>query len=363
MKAGQVAVVTGAAGQDGFFLTRHLLAEGWRVCAVVRTGPGGPGRHATLAELEHDHLDVRALDITDADSIRSLFREVRPQEIYNLAGQSSVSASFRQPIETWRSNADAVLALLEAVRDEAPNARVYQSSSGEMFGWLAGQPVVHGELSPFLPQSPYAVAKAAAHLLCGAYRRAYGIRVACGILFNHESHRRPAGFLTRKVVDHVLRLRRLSAPERAHEPPLRMGNLAARRDWGFAPDYVDGMVSITRQIDVRRARGERGIGDSAEMYGDYILATGQLHAVWELVDRAFVLGGMPLEWELESSDATEWCARFVEGGAVAVDVDPDFLRPSDPPAITADPSRAREELGWSPRIGLDVFLADMLSHG
>lgn len=363
MTVGQVAVVTGAAGQDGFFLTRQLLAEGWRVCAVVRTGAGEPIGDKLPADLQHERLDLRPLDITDADSVRSLLREVRPQEIYNLAGQSSVSASFRRPIETWRSNADAVLALLEAVRDEAPNARVYQSSSGEMFGWLAGQPVVHDELSPFLPQSPYAVAKAAAHLLCGAYRRAYGVRVACGILFNHESHRRPAGFLTRKVVDHVLRLRPMSASERAHEQPLRMGNLAARRDWGFAPDYVEGIVSITRQIDVRRARGERGLEDTAEAYGDYILATGQLHAVWELVDRAFELGGIPLEWELESPDATAWRARFADGGAVAVEVDPDFLRPSDPPAISADPSRAREELGWSPRIGLDVFLADMLSHG
>jgi GDPmannose 4,6-dehydratase len=363
LTGGHVAVVTGAGGQDGYFLTRHLLAEGWRVCAVVRASEDDRQRYAGLAELDPERFEIRPLDITDADSVRSLLRELRPQEIYNLAGQSSVSTSFRQPLETWQSNADAVLALLEAVRDEAADARVYQSSSGEMFGWMAGQPVVHDELSPFLPQSPYAVAKAAAHLLCGAYRRAYGFRVACGILFNHESHRRPAGFLTRKVVDHVLRLRRLPASERAHEPPLRMGNLAARRDWGFAPDYVDGIVSITRQIEVRRARGELGIEDTADAYRDYILATGQLHAVWELVDRAFSLGGIPLVWELESADATAWHARFANGGAVAVEVDPGFLRPSDPPAITADPSRAREELGWDPRIGLDAFLADMLTHG
>jgi GDPmannose 4,6-dehydratase len=359
MIQGRTAVVTGAGGQDGSFLTRRLLADGWQVHAVTRRPD--PPFVADFDEGCRARLRVHVLDVADAGALRALLREVQPNEIYNLAGQSSVSSSFAEPAETWRSNADAVLALLDAVRDEAPEARLYQSSSGEMFGWMPGQPVVHDELSPFLPQSPYAVAKAAAHLLCGTYRRAFGVRVACGILFNHESHRRPAGFLTRKVVDHVERLRRMDPSARAREVPLMMGNLAARRDWGFAPDYVDGIISIARQIAVRRGRGEPTLEDVASSYRDYILATGQLHAVWELVDRAFALAGMRLEWEIDSPDITSWRVRFAETGAIAVEVDPEFLRPSDPPAISADPSRARRELGWEPRIGLDVFLQDMLT--
>lgn len=360
MTADLVAVVTGAAGQDGYFLTQRLLQDGWTVHAVVRDPDS---LRPAAVDGAAGRLIPVALDITDAVALGDLLRRARPAEIYNLAGQSSVSASFVNPAETWRSNADAVLGLLEAVRREVPDARLYQSSSGEMFGWMPGEAPRHSELSPFLPQSPYAVAKASAHLLCGAYRRAYDVRVACGILFNHESHRRPASFLTRKVVDHVLSLRRAGPAERAAMPPLRMGNLAARRDWGYAPDYVDGILSVARQIDVRaRLLGSRA-DDVASAYTDYVLATGRLHAVWELADRAFALGGIPLEWEMDADDVRDWRARYREGGGLAVVVDPELLRPSDPPAISADPSKACDELGWSPRIGLDTFLEDMLAHG
>lgn len=362
MTEDRIAIVTGASGQDGYFLTRYLLAEGWTVHAVARDGAAlNPLR--TLAP-DGNALCSHEVDITDANAITALLRHARPTEIYNLAGHSSVSASFADPAKTWRSNAEAVLILLEAVRREAPGARVYQSSSGEMFGWLPGESIVHAEDSPLLPQSPYAVAKAAAHLLCGSYRRAYGIRVACGILFNHESHRRTSAFLTRKVTDHVRRLRGLDPARLWGSPPLQMGNLAARRDWGYAPDYVEGIVSILRQISVRNDQlGRSSPADTAEHYRDYVLATGQLHAVWELVDRAFTLSGLDLEWEIGSSDVREWQACFRHSGSVAVVVDPDFLRPSDPLAISADPSRAVTELGWNPRRGLDAFLLDMLADG
>jgi GDPmannose 4,6-dehydratase len=141
-----------------------------------------------------------------------------------------------------------------------------------------------------------------------------------------------------------------------------MGNLAARRDWGYAPDYVDGILCIARQVDVRSARTGRAVNDVPSAYTDYVLATGHLHAVWELVDRAFALGGLPLEWETYTEDVRDWRARYHDGGATAVVVDPAYLRPSDPPAISADPTKARDELGWNPRIGLDPFLEDMLAH-
>jgi len=356
----RVAVVTGAAGQDGWFLTRRLLDEGWTVFAVARDIDALASVAPSVDAAKR--LRLERLDITDAQGVRRLLARVKPTEIYNLAGQSSVSASFADPAETWHSNADAVLTLLEAVRAEVPDARVYQSSSGEMFGWMPGAESRHDELAPFLPQSPYAVAKAAAHLLCGTYRRAYDVRVACGILFNHESHRRPPSFLTRKLTDHVARLRGMSGDERAFAAPLRMGNLAARRDWGYALDYVDGILSIARQVEVRSARLGAVVEDAPSAYSDYVLATGRLHAVWELVDRAFTLGGIPLEWQIEADDVREWQARYRDAGAPAVVVDPAFLRPSDPPAISGDSSKARAELGWDPRIGLDPFLEDMLAH-
>lgn len=360
MSGDRVAVVTGAAGQDGWFLTRRLLEDGWTVHAVARRGDALASVAPTVdaaARLHHEPVDI-----TDAGGLRGLLARVQPVEIYNLAGQSSVSASFTDPAETWHSNAGAVLTLLEAVRAEVPGARLYQSSSGEMFGWMPGEEPRHDEQAPFLPQSPYAVAKAAAHLLCGTYRRAYDLRVACGILFNHESHRRPATFLTRKLTDHVARLRRLPPEERASSAPLRVGNLAARRDWGYALDYVEGILAIARQVQVRSARTGAAVEDVPSAYADYVLATGRLHAVWELVDRAFSLGGIHLEWRMDADDVRDWQARYRDGGTVAVAVDPAFLRPSDPPAISGDASKARAELGWEPRIGLDPFLEDMLAH-
>jgi GDPmannose 4,6-dehydratase len=241
--------------------------------------------------------------------------------------------------------------LLDAVRKDSPETRFYQASSGEMFGFVPGGEIVHDEGSPLNPQSPYAASKAAAHLLCRSYRESYGIRVACGILFNHESHRRPPGFLTRKVVDHVEALR-----VRAADGPLRVGNLKARRDWGFAPDYVEGMMMILRQGSLR------GVTDAPAEYRDYVLGTGRLHHVWELIDCAFSLAGLRLEWDLAGEDPLRWHATFEQSGEPAVVADLELFRPADPAAIAADRSRAQAELGWEPREGLEVFLADMLAQ-
>ena len=355
------AIVTGAGGQDGFFLIRRLLREGWTVHGVAR-GRRQVGA-APLPEDAGGRLTSHDLDVLDADGMSRLVRETQPDEIYNLAGHSSVSASFANPAEAWGTNAEAVLGLLEVIRRHAPATRMYQASSGEMFGTARASEVVHDEESGFLPESPYAVAKAAAHLLCGTYRRVFGLRVACGILFNHESHRRPDQFLSRKVTDHVLRIRDLpGGPSSA--APLKVGNLRAHRDWGFAPDYVDGMICILRQIEVRGMQPE-GLQDvdEASHYRDYVLATGQLHAVWELVDRAFALGGMDLHWHRDAPKVEDWHATFHADGGLAVVVDPALLRPSDPHSIAADPSRAKRELGWSPQVGLDVFLNDMINRG
>jgi GDPmannose 4,6-dehydratase len=197
--------------------------------------------------------------------------------------------------------------------------------------------------------------------LCHSYREVYGLRIASGILSNHESHRRPASFISRKVVDHVLRLSGMATEDLKRATPLAMGNLKARRDWGFAPDYVEGMCRILRQIEVRsRQHGTSTEGDEGANYHDYVLATGQTHAVWELVDAAFRLVGLDLEWHFEKDEPANWSADFRCTGSPAVVVDASFLRVAEPTEIQVDPTRARQELGWAPRQGLEVFLSDML---
>ncbi len=242
-------MITGATGQDGYFLVRRLLAEGWAVHAAVRD--------VNAAEALFDHhpgLHAVRRDLREPGPLCALVGDIRPEEMYNLAGESSVGASFADPRATWESNADIVVRLLDAIRLDSPGTRFYQASSGEMFGSTPGGSIVHDETSVLSPQSPYAAAKAAAHLLCQSYRESYDLRIACGILFNHESHRRGPQFLSRKVVDHVVALR-----DGGERRPLALGNLKAQRDWGFAPNYVDGMIAIIRQAEVRGVPGRGGV--------------------------------------------------------------------------------------------------------
>jgi GDPmannose 4,6-dehydratase len=341
----RTALVTGATGQDGFFLVRRLLAEGWTVHAAVRDV-----ERAERLFGRDPHLHAVRRDLRDPRPLCALVDDVRPEELYNLAGESSVGASFADPRATWDSNAHVVVHLLDAIRRDSPATRFYQASTGEMFGSVPGESVVHDESSALNPQSPYAAAKAAAHLLCRSYRESYELRIACGILFNHESHRRGPEFLTRKVVDHLQALRTGTA-----SGPLALGNLKAQRDWGYAPDYVDAMIAILRQAAIR------GVPDEARFYRDYVLGTGRLHHVWELVDRAFTLAGFQLRWQLDGDDPFAWHATFADTGDAAVVVDPAFIRPSDPLAIAADPSLIAADLGWMPSPGLDSFLQDMLA--
>src|SRR5262249_40152244 len=255
----------------------------------------------------HPQLHAVRRDLRDPGPLCALVGDVRPEELYNLAGESSVSASFADPRATWEANAHVVVALLDAVRNDSPATRFYQSSSGEMFGSAPGAGVVHDESSALNPQSPYAAAKAAAHLLCRSYRESYNLRIACGILFNHESHRRGPQFISRKIVDHVHALQ-----EGGDRSPLELGNLMVQRDWGFAPEYVDAMISILRQAEVR------GVPDEAHSYRDYVVGTGQLRHVWELADRAFALAGFTLTWHLDGHDPLEWSATFADTGDPAV---------------------------------------------
>jgi GDPmannose 4,6-dehydratase len=352
---GQIAIVAGAGGQDGYFLTERLLRDGWLVHATIRPGPIPNFEH--LSQDSQSRLRVHQIDLLSPQPMFDLISTVQPDEFYNLAGQSSVSKSFSEPLYTWQTNAESVVHLLECLRKNSLHTRFYQASSTDMFGMSPDGVEVYHEESALNPQSPYASAKSAAHLLCHSYREVYGLRIASGILSNHESHRRPASFLSRKVVDHVISLR-----DGQGGPPLMMGNLQAKRDWGFAPDYVDGMCRILRQIAVRAGRTGEALADIGANYRDYLLATGETHAVWELVDCAFTIGGFELEWDLDGENPAAWCGYFRSSGKAAVVVDPHLLRTAEPLVIQVDPSRARKELGWTPRQGLEVFLRDMFTE-
>lgn len=359
------AIVIGASGQDGYFLTERLLAENWNVHALVRR----PAALDQLAKSARDRLHIQAIELESPQPLFDLIARTQPDEIYNLAGQSSVSRSFGDPLLAWRTNAEFVSLLLECLRCESPRSRLYQASSTDMFGAGADGSWLCNEGSVLNPQSPYASAKAAAHLLCRSYRQDYNLRIACGIVSNHESHRRPAHFLTRKIADHVRELGRLNSDEQASRSPLRMGNLKIRRDWGFAPDYVEGMRLILRQIEVRNVRSAEVTGltktelliDEGRAYRDYVLGTGCTHSVCDLVDTAFRLVGFDLDWDLAGDDPNQWRGYYRSSGKLAVETDPALLRPADPLIIQVDPSQARRDLGWSPRVGLEVFLTDMLS--
>lgn len=355
----RVAIVAGAGGQDGFFLTERLLADGWSV--------HGTSRRASDADFEHLAGDMKArfslhqIDLLKPQPMFDLISSTQPDEFYNLAGQSSVSKSFSDPLYTWQTNAESVVHLLECIRKNSPHTRFYQASSTDMFGIPHDSSAIFNENSALNPQSPYASAKAAAHLLCHSYRQVYGLGIASGILSNHESHRRPASFLTRKVVEHIIGLRGFSESQIAKTSPLAVGNLKIRRDWGFAPDYVEGMCRILRQIQTRAEVSRQSPEtDEGANYRDYVLATGETHAVWELIDCAFTIGGFELEWDLEGDDPAAWRGYFRSTKMPAVTVNRDLLRTAEPPVIQVDPGRALKELGWLPRRGLEIFLTDML---
>jgi len=307
------AVITGITGQDGSYLAEHLLAKGYEVFGVVRRTS-----HHSYERIEHllDRVRIVTADLLDQHSLTQVIRETDPDEVYNLAAQSYVPTSFSQPVLTGEFTALGVTRILEAIRLVKPTARFYQASSSEMFGKVQETP--QNERTPFYPRSPYGIAKVYGHWFTVNYRESYGIYAVSGILFNHESPRRGIEFVTRKVSDGVARIRLGLAQE------LRLGNLDAKRDWGFAGDYVDAMWRMLQQPEPR----------------DYVIGTGFTHSVRDLVEVAFSHAG--LDWR-----------KYVV-------TDPAFLRPAEVDLLVADPSRARAELGWSPTVGFEELVKMMV---
>ena len=309
----KTALITGITGQDGSYLAELLLEKGYRVVGMVRRA--STENFERIAHLR-ERVDLRQADLLDQLSLIDVLRAVEPDEIYNLAAQSFVPTSWQQPVLTAEFDAVGVTRLLEAVRLVAPGARFYQASSSEMFGQVRETP--QRETTPFYPRSPYGVAKAYGHFITVNYRESYGLYACSGILFNHESPRRGREFVTRKVSDGAARVKLGLAQE------LRLGNLGARRDWGFAGDYVEAMWRMLQQPKA----------------DDYVVATGESHTVRELVEIAF--GAVGLDWR-------EW-----------VHEDPALLRPAEVERLVGDASKARRVLGWAPRVSFRELVETMV---
>ncbi len=321
------ALITGITGQDGSYLAEFLLAKGYEVHGLIR-------RASTFNTARIDHIyqdphdpDARLFlhygDLSNSEQIGNLIFNLRPDEVYHLGAQSHVRVSFDMPEYTGDITGLGTIRILEAIRRSGNQIRFYQASSSEMFG---NAPPPQSELTPFYPRSPYAIAKIYSYWMVRNYREAYGLFAANGILFNHESPRRGETFVTRKIT------RAIAAIKAGRQQKLYIGNLEAKRDWGFAPEYVEAMWLILQQ----------------EKPDDYVIGTGESHSVREFLEEAFGYAGM--DWQ-----------KYVEK-------DPRYFRPTEVDCLVADPSKARRELGWSPKISFRELVrimvdADLLEEG
>ncbi len=307
------ALITGVTGQDGSYLAELLLRKGYRVCGVVRRSSTTP--YERIAHLIDD-IELLSADLLDQTSLVDAVEAVKPDEIYNLAAQSFVQTSWTQPVLTGEFTALGVTRALEAMRKAAPKSRFYQASSSEQFGKVLAVP--QNEDTPFYPRSPYGVAKVYGHWITVNYRESFNLYAASGILFNHESPRRGLEFVTRKISDGVARIKHGLSTE------LRLGNLDARRDWGFAGDYVDAMWRMLQQDEP----------------DDYVIGTGHTWSVREFCDAAFSAVGL------------QWQDYVVQ--------DERFFRPAEVDLLVADPSKAKTQLGWAPQVSFDELVRRMV---
>ena len=328
----KVALITGITGQDGSFLAEFLLDKGYEVHGIIRRSSSfntGRIEHLYFDEWVRDMKRKRLInlhygDMTDSSSLIRIIQEIQPDEIYNLAAQSHVKVSFEVPEYTAETDAIGTLRLLEAVRmlKLDKKTRIYQASTSELFGKV--QEIPQRETTPFYPRSPYACAKIYGFWITKNYRESYGMYAVNGILFNHESERRGETFVTRKI---TLAVARIVA---GLQDKLYLGNMNARRDWGYARDYVECMWLIMQQPEPE----------------DFVIATGEYHSVREFTELSFRRAGIELRWEGEGVDEK---GIDVATGRVLVEVDPKYFRPCEVEQLLGDPTKARTKLGWNPR--------------
>jgi GDP-mannose 4,6-dehydratase len=331
------ALITGITGQDGSYLTELLLEKGYEVHGVIR-------RHSTPCTDRIDHILSNAEngrrvflhygDLTDSSNAHALIREIQPDEVYNLAAQSHVAVSFDVPEYTAEATGVGTIRLLEAVRQSGLPIRFYQASTSELFGGLP-ETAPQSEATPFYPKSPYGAAKLYSFWITKNYRESYGMFACNGILFNHESPRRGETFVTRKITIAVARI------AKGLQKKLTLGNLEAKRDWGFAGDYVEGMWRMLQQ----------------NAPGDYVLATNETHTVREFVEYSFSEIDISLRWEGKGIDEKGYDAVT---GALLVDVAAQFFRPAEVELLWGDSSKAERELGWKRKIGFRDLVTMMV---
>jgi GDPmannose 4,6-dehydratase len=326
------AIVTGVTGQDGAWLSKLLIDRGYKVYGAIRRSSS-----RNLWRLEYlgvrDQITLVEFDLLEYSNIFNTVKDVRPDEFYNLAAQSFVGISFQQPISTMNVTGMGVAYILDALKTVSPETRFYQASTSEMFGKV--QAIPQNETTPFYPRSPYGCAKLLGHWLTVNYRESYGMFCASGILFNHESQLRGPEFVTRKITMHVARVHRGS------RDVLELGNLDAKRDWGFAREYVDGIYRMLQQ-------------DRPE---DFVLASGKTTTVREFVEMAFLAIGVRVRWEGEGVDEIGLNAAT---GARLVRINKEFYRPCEVDILVGDASRAKAALGWEAATDVPALVATMV---
>ena len=333
----KIALITGITGQDGSYLAEFLLGIGYEVHGLIR-------RHSISNTQRIDHLLMsdaygktfftHYADTTDSSNLMRLIAEIKPTEVYNLAAQSHVGISFDVPEYTAEATGNSTLKLLEAIRVNGGNCRFYQASTSELFGGLP-ETAPQSEKTPFYPKSPYGVAKLYSYWITVNYRESYNMFACNGILFNHESPRRGENFVTRKI---TLAVANIMAGK---QEKLSLGNMNAKRDWGFAGDYVKGMYLMLQQ----------------DKPGDYVLATNETHTVREFVDAAFLSVGIEIRWEGEGADEKGYDAA---SGRLLVDVNPEFYRPAEVEFLWGDCTKAEKELGWKREVSFDGLVKMMM---
>ena len=337
----KVALLTGITGQDGSYLAELLLDKGYEVHGIKRRSSS-----FNTGRVDHIYTDphfkglpfyMHYGDLTDSTNLIRIIQEVQPDEIYNLAAQSHVQVSFEAPEYTADTDAMGTLRILEAIRilGLAEKTKFYQASTSELYGKV--QEVPQTEKTPFYPRSPYGVAKLYAFWICVNYREAYNMFAVNGILFNHESPQRGETFATRKITRAAVRI------AAGKQPKLFLGNLDAKRDWGHAKDYVEGMWRMLQQ----------------EEPDDFVLATGITTTVREFCERAFHYAGIELEWEGEGVNEI---GKNKDTGDVLVEVDPTYFRPTEVDLLIGDPTKAKEKLGWEPTYDVDQLVKEMVEE-
>ncbi len=326
------AFITGITGQDGSYLAELLLEKGYEVHGMIR-------RASTFNTERIDHIFKRLHlhhgDITDSSNVNHLLGKIKPDEIYNLAAQSHVQVSFEVPEYTAQVDAMGTLRILDAMRLHCPKARFYQASTSELYGKV--QEIPQSETTPFYPRSPYGVAKIYGFWIVKNFREAYGLYACNGILFNHESERRGKTFVTRKIT------RGLVMVSKGVSPVLKLGNLNSKRDWGYAPEYVEGMWRMLQQ----------------DIPNDFVLATGKTYTIREFVEKSASHLGYKIEWRGEGLDEI---GVDINTGKTIVEIDERYFRPTEVDVLHGDPTKANQELNWQANVDIDELVEIMMNH-